>query len=153
MAITCLTEEHWQSLCSVMGHNHLVNDQSFATLSARLHNRRKLDENIGEWTIGLTAEAAEIALQGVGVPAAAVQDSKAVCQDKQLGSRGYLIEVEHPAGGKAVIEGPRFLLSRTPARIPAPAPTVGRDNQYVLQSILGYDEERITELVAAGALQ
>jgi crotonobetainyl-CoA:carnitine CoA-transferase CaiB-like acyl-CoA transferase len=32
------------------------------------------------------------------------------------------------------------------------APTLGQDNQHVLESILGYDETRITELVASRAL-
>jgi hypothetical protein len=30
---------------------------------------------------------------------------------------------------------------------------MGRDNQYVLSQLLGYSEERIAELVAAGALE
>ncbi|MDO8432084.1 MAG: CoA transferase [Candidatus Binatus sp.] len=153
VAIACLTEEHWRRLCSVMGRDDLVNNESFAMLSDRHRNRGQLDQVIGAWTIGLTAEAVEVALQAAGIPAAAVKDSRAVCEDEQLASRGYLIEIEHPALGKTVIEGPRFLLSRTPAKVPAPAPTIGGDNQYVLQSILGYDEDRITELVAAGALQ
>ena len=89
----------------------------------------------------------------VGVPAAAVKDSRAVCQDEQLASRGYLVEIDHPACGKTVIEGSRFVLSRTPASISRPAPIIGGDNQYVLQSILGYDEGRISELLTAGVLQ
>jgi crotonobetainyl-CoA:carnitine CoA-transferase CaiB-like acyl-CoA transferase len=153
VAITCLTDEQWRSLCSAMGKDEIADDESFATLADRLRNRRKLDPIIEAWTVGLTAEAAEVALQRVGIPAAAVKDSKAVCEDDQLASRGYLIEVEHPVLGKTVVEGSRFILSRTPARVPTPAPTVGGDSQHVLESILGYDEERITELVAAGALQ
>ncbi len=153
VAITCLTDEHWRKLCSVIGKDELLKDENFATLSDRLRSRGQLDQIIGAWTIGLTAEGVEVALQSAGIPAAAVKDSQAICEDEQLASRGYLIEVEHPAIGKTVIEGPRFLLSRTPARVSKPAPTVGGDSQYVLESILGYDEERITELVAAGALQ
>lgn len=153
VAIACLTEEHWRKLCSAMGRDDLAKDESLATLSDRLGNRRQLDQIIGAWTEGMTAEGVEVALQGAGIPAAAVKDSKAICEDEQLASRGYLIEVEHPALGKTVIEGPRFLLSRTPARVPTPAPTIGGDSQYVLQSILGYEEEHITQLVAAGALQ
>ncbi len=29
----------------------------------------------------------------------------------------------------------------------------GKDNQFVLEQILGYDQDRITELVVAGALE
>jgi crotonobetainyl-CoA:carnitine CoA-transferase CaiB-like acyl-CoA transferase len=92
-------------------------------------------------------------LQGLGIPAAALQDSKDVSSDPQLAHRGYLTTIGHPAYGKTVVEGPRFLLSRTPARIARSAPAVGGDNQYVLQTLLGYSDARINELVAAGVLQ
>lgn len=153
IAIACGTERHWRALCAAMKRDDLASNDSFATLAARHTNRYQLDQIIGEWTSGLTAHAAEVLLQSLGIPAGALQDSNEVCHDQQLARRGYLTEIEHPAYGKTVVEGPRFLLSRTPARITRPAPAVGGDNQYVLQSILGYDDRRITELVADGVLQ
>lgn len=50
-------------------------------------------------------------------------------------------------------EASRFRLGRTPARIEGTAPALGRDNAHVLETILGYDEERITALVVEGALE
>jgi benzylsuccinate CoA-transferase BbsF subunit len=153
IAITCKTEEHWRMLCSAMNRDDLACDESFATMAARHRNSQRLDQIIGEWTRSLTADGAEELLQGAGIPAAALQDSKAVSNDPQLALRGYLTEVDHSAYGKTVVEGSRFLLSRTPARIVSSAPAVGGDNQHVLQSILGYDEQRITELLSAGVLR
>ena len=60
--------------------------------------------------------------------------------------------VPHADLGTTTIEGSRFRLSRTPARLPESAPTYGRDTAWVLAELLGYDEARITELVASGAL-
>jgi crotonobetainyl-CoA:carnitine CoA-transferase CaiB-like acyl-CoA transferase len=40
-------------------------------------------------------------------------------------------------GNLATVEGSRFKLSRTPARVERAGPTLGRDNQYVLETILG----------------
>ncbi len=54
--------------------------------------------------------------------------------------------------GATTVEGSRFVLSRTPAAVDGPAPSYGADNDYVLREILGYDDERVTALVAAGAL-
>ena len=153
IAIACPTDESWRRLCALMGKDDLANDSSFKTLAARLQNRRQLDELIAAWTKGLAADAVETLLQKTGIPAAALSDSKHVCEDPQLASRGYLLEVEHPVLGRTVIEGSRFLLSLTPARIPKPAPSIGADSQYVLESILGYDEQRITDLATSGALQ
>jgi crotonobetainyl-CoA:carnitine CoA-transferase CaiB-like acyl-CoA transferase len=153
IAIACKTDEQWLSLCAAMGRDGLAGDEDYATLAARRSNRDRLDQIIGEWTRGLKAHAAESKLQQLEIPASAVQDSKHVCEDPQLRHRGYLTEIEHPVCGKMMVEGSRFLLSRTPARVPRPAPTVGGDNQYVLERILGYDQDRITQLVAAGVLE
>ena len=52
-----------------------------------------------------------------------------------------------------MVEAPRFRLSRTPARVDGPAPSFGDSTQWVLATVLGYDDERITELAIAGALE
>jgi crotonobetainyl-CoA:carnitine CoA-transferase CaiB-like acyl-CoA transferase len=51
------------------------------------------------------------------------------------------------------VEGSRFKLSRTSAQIDRVAPTLGRDNREVLETILGYSAERIAALAAQGILQ
>ncbi len=73
--------------------------------------------------------------------------------DPQLQHRGYFVELDHPIHGTTTVEGSRFRLSRTPARVDRAAPTLGRDNRYVLESILGYSAERLAALEAQGVLQ
>ena len=153
IAIACKTDEHWRSLCSAIGRPDLANHEEFATITARQKKCDQLDKIISEWTRGLTAHAAEVILQKLSIPASAVQDSNDICHDPQLAARDYLCEIEHSSCGKMVVEGSRFCLSRTPAASPRPAPTVGGDNQYILESILGYDQERISELATAGVLE
>jgi crotonobetainyl-CoA:carnitine CoA-transferase CaiB-like acyl-CoA transferase len=153
IAITCRTDDEWRSLCAAMDRSGLASNEEFCTRAARYRNRDQLDQIISEWTRCLTAHAAEQQLQQLRIPAAALQDSNDIGHDPQLASRGYLVEIEHPVYGQTVIEGSRFRLSRTPATIRRPAPTLGGDNQYVLESILGYDHDRITELVASGVLE
>ena len=72
--------------------------------------------------------------------------------DPQFAHRGHFVALDHPSLGKFTVEGPRAKLSRTPAAVRRAAPSLGQDNQHVLESILGYDETQITELVATGAL-
>ena len=121
-------------------------------MAARQKKCEQIDKIISEWTRGLTPHAAEAILQKLSIPASAVQNSSDICHDPQLTARGYVCEIDRSACGKTVVEGSRFRFSRTPARSPCPAPTVGGDNQYVLESILGYAEERISELAMAGVL-
>jgi crotonobetainyl-CoA:carnitine CoA-transferase CaiB-like acyl-CoA transferase len=153
VAIACETDEQWRALCTAMNRPELTRAEKFATFPARQRNCTQLDQIVGDWTRGLTADAVEVLLQKLQIPASAVQDSADISHDPQLAARGYLAEIVHPACGKTVIEGPRFRLSRTPAKTARPAPTLGGDNQYVLESILAYDQDRIDKLVAAGALE
>jgi crotonobetainyl-CoA:carnitine CoA-transferase CaiB-like acyl-CoA transferase len=50
------------------------------------------------------------------------------------------------------VENSRYKLSRTPAKVDRPGPTVGQHTQYVLEKLLGYGDERISQLVVDGAL-
>ena len=110
-------------------------------------------EALEEWTAARSNQDAMNALQAVGVPAHAVQDSAACFADPQLQHRNHFVELAHPTQGQTVVEGARIVYSRTPAGRPQVAPTMGADNDAVLRDLLGYTDEQIIELVASGALQ
>ncbi len=153
VAIAISSEEQWQTLCRVMQCLELVRDERFATREARLAHHDELDELIAEWTRAREAEEIESTLQSMGVAAGRVRTVHELATDPQLLDREHFVELEHPFHGTTTVEGSRFKLSRTPARIATAGPTLGRDTPYVLTSILGYDAERIEELAAAGAFR
>ncbi|HEV8711770.1 MAG TPA: CoA transferase [Candidatus Binatia bacterium] len=153
IAIAVTNNEQWQALCAVMGRPDLLRDERCATPSGRLAQQAELDAQVAAWTKDQDLFHAEAALQAHGVPASAVRTLHELSTDPQLVHRGHFVELAHPTHGKTTVEGSRFRLSRTPAQISGSAATLGRDNQYVLQTILGYSEEQITELVAAGVLE
>jgi benzylsuccinate CoA-transferase BbsF subunit len=62
--------------------------------------------------------------------------------------RGYWVPLEHPVYGAVPYSGMQAVLSRTPGRVRAPAPCLGQDTWYVLETILGVDGETIGELLA-----
>ena len=111
------------------------------------------DAAINAWTQARSPEEATETLQALGVPAHGVQASAQLAMDPQLAHRGHLVEMRHPTQNHSVIEGARIVLSRTPARAPTIAPTMGADSDTVLRVLLGYADEQIVELVASGALQ
>ena len=61
--------------------------------------------------------------------------------------------VPHATNGTTVVEGPHLTLSRTPPDVAWGGPTLGQHTEEVLGGLLGYDEDRIAELVLAGALE
>jgi crotonobetainyl-CoA:carnitine CoA-transferase CaiB-like acyl-CoA transferase len=88
----------------------------------------------------------------LGIPAHTVQNAREVYSDPQVQHRGQLVEVPHPLSGTMWIEHSRYQLSRTPAVVERPGPTLGQHTQYVLEKILGYSEDHISQLAVDGAL-
>ena len=153
VAIAVRSDEEWQKLCRAMARPDLARDSRFADRAGRLRESDALDALVAEWTSTRKMEEVERLLQGLGIAASAVQNSTELVRDPQLLHRRHFVELEHPEHGKTVVEGSRFTMSRTPPAVRHSAPTLGRDNQYVLEKILRYDEEKITQLVVAGALE
>ncbi|OGO50564.1 MAG: hypothetical protein A2148_02595 [Chloroflexi bacterium RBG_16_68_14] len=153
VAIAVGSDEQWRSLCDVLGRPEFASDERFSILETRLANQDELANIVSEWTQQREASEAEAALQAHGVPAHAVQNSTEAVRDPQLLHRDHFVRLDHEVHGTTTVEGSRFKLSRTPATIERSAPTFGRDNQYVLETILGYSPERIADLAAAGVLE
>ncbi|HTR62919.1 MAG TPA: CoA transferase [Candidatus Binataceae bacterium] len=150
IAIVCETDAQWRALCSVINRKDLADHPRLATARGRRENAAEIDAAISEWTRNMGERAAEAFLQSRGVPAHQVQNSAHAARDPQMAHRGHFVEVSHSTLGKTVVEGPRAHFSRTPGQVRAGAPSLGEHNQYVLETILGYDDEKITDLVAAG---
>jgi crotonobetainyl-CoA:carnitine CoA-transferase CaiB-like acyl-CoA transferase len=153
IAITVTSDAAWRALCDVMGRADLRDDPRWTSAAGRRIDADALDETVAAWTASRDGAELEAALQGAGVAAHVVQTSRDLVRDPQLLHRGHFVTVEHPMGGPTMIEGSRFALSRTPAGFPAAAPSTGGDNDVVLRDVLGYDDDAITSLVAAGALE
>ena len=143
------TDEQWASLCGALGQPELVVDERFETAADRRKHENELDAVISHWTRERDMYQAEAALQRVGVPASAVQNSAELYHDAQLAHRGHFVDLPQGSQGTATVEGSRFHLSRTPARIERAAPGLGEHTHHVLGSLLGYSDERIAELESA----
>jgi benzylsuccinate CoA-transferase BbsF subunit len=153
VAITVANDDQWRALARAIGRPELADEARFRAAEGRVAAAGELDPIVAEWTRGREAGTIESMLQAEGVPASAVQNAAALYADPQLAHRGHFVDIPHSTLGKTTVEASRFRLSRTPAAVTGTAPTMGRDNQRVLEKILGYDEEKITALVAAGVLE
>jgi crotonobetainyl-CoA:carnitine CoA-transferase CaiB-like acyl-CoA transferase len=152
VTIACRTDDHWRALSVAMDQPQLANDLRFSSFAARREHRAELDRMIGEWTRQRTPLETEKMLQALGVPAHTVQTSFDANDDPQLRHRNHFMPVKHVVAGDTFVENSRFKLSRTPADVTRASSAVGQHNQHVLEKILGYDDDRISALVAAGAL-
>jgi crotonobetainyl-CoA:carnitine CoA-transferase CaiB-like acyl-CoA transferase len=153
IALAARDERDWRALCGALGAPALAADARFASAAARRERAAELDALLAGLTAPHALETLEARLREAGVPASGVYNSAEAARDPQLAHRGHFVPVAHLAYGDALVEGPRFRLSRTPGAVVGPAPSFGDSTQWVLETLLGYDDERIAALAIAGALE
>ena len=151
VAIACEDDSRWPALCGVIDTLGPV-AASHASVGARLADRRRLDSLVSAWTAPRAAEEIEARLQAAGIAASDVQTAEDLARDPQLDHLGHILYRPHPCGRDGAIEACATRLSRTPARADETLPSFGRDLEAILKDILGYDDERIAELLIADAL-
>ncbi|MEL7157651.1 MAG: CoA transferase, partial [Actinomycetota bacterium] len=150
ITIVCADDEQWRSLC----HEAEFGDELAALDNGGRRAREdEIEALIAAWTAERDGAALAVSLQAAGVAAHLAQSSADLAADPQLVHRGHFIEGEHAEHGTMWIEGSRFRLSRTPASVTSAGPTLGQHTFEVLQDILGYDDERLGEVAAAGILE
>jgi benzylsuccinate CoA-transferase BbsF subunit len=152
VAVAVCDDLQWRALATVLGAPELADDPRYATAAARLEHAVQLDALVAAWTADRDAVQAEQVLQEAGVPAHLAAGSPDWSRDPQLAHRGHLVALPHRRFGTATVEGPRYLLSETPGRVARPAPEFGQDNEHVLRTLLGYDQQRFDALAVAGVL-
>lgn len=152
LVIGCLTEEHWRSATSVMGHAEWADDPRFATLAARKANEDALDAAVSTWASTQHGPAAMERMQAAGVPAGLVLLASEVLRDPHLAERGYYAYMDHAEAGVRAYDGPGFRLSKTPIEVRGPAPLLGEHTFEVATEILGLDPDMVGTLIAEGVL-
>ena len=150
VAIACETDDQWRALCEVVG---ISGDLEKLDAAGRRSRQAEIDESLSAWTADRDGAEIQEQLQAAGVPAHRAQRSSEVVDDPQLTHRQHFRQVDHGEHGTVWVEGSRFTLSRTPARITRGGPTYGEHTFDVLGEILGYDPDRIAELAVAGVLE
>ena len=123
-----------------------------ADVDGRRSQAETIETAITTWTSSLSDQDAQDQLQKRGVPAHLVADGHDVQNDPQMKLWQHFQQVPQPAHGLTWVEGETFALERTPNSIEWGGPIFGQHNMEVLEGLLGYDSERIAELVIAGAI-
>lgn len=152
IAIVCQNDHAWQRLAEAMDRPDLGADPTLVDAAGRVQRAADLDEIVGRWTAGSVGLELAERLQGLGIAAHIVADGAACLADPQLGAAGHFKHLAHPHRD-CLIENTRFRLSRTPGTVDVRAPFLGEHTWQILSGVLGYDDERITELASAELLE
>jgi crotonobetainyl-CoA:carnitine CoA-transferase CaiB-like acyl-CoA transferase len=149
VAVAVTADGQWRALCDELGRADLAG----LTVAERLARWQELDGLLAAWTADRKAGDVMARLQELGIPAHQVQNTVEAFEDPQLQHRGHFVQVPHDAMGTTWVEGSRLRMSRTPAVIDRGSPTIGQHTWQVLTELLGYDDDRVAELAAAGLFE
>ena len=166
VAIACETDAQWSALAGLLAEAAGENSELAAALAGldagaglasldvagRQARSDAIDATITAWTVAQGAADIEATLQGHGVPAHRVNDAADLMADPQIIAREHFLSVPHAKHGHTWVENSNFDLSRTPGRPQWGGPMCGEHNMEVLEGILGYDTDKIAELVISGAI-
>lgn len=108
------------------------------------------DAALAAWTRGQDAEDLAARLQAAGVAAAVVATGRDLVEDEHLAERGFYQRLDHPIAGAVLHEGIVARLTATPGALTSPAPLLGQHTEPVLRELLGFDDDRLAALHAAG---
>ncbi|MET4431431.1 MULTISPECIES: CaiB/BaiF CoA-transferase family protein [unclassified Mycolicibacterium] len=145
------TPKTWLAFCAAFEFEWMLDDERFATNTARMDNRVELIELIEARTLGNTRAHWLQILDAAGVPAAPINDYSQVFSDEHLLARDFFWESEHSSGGKVLQVGSPMRLSKTPAVRHSAGPVLGQNTAEALDE-LGYSPADIAELSANGVI-
>ena len=84
------------------------------------------------------------------LPYARVNTYLEALEDEQVGFRGLVRTLDHPASGKIRVVGPPWLMSGAQAEM-TPPPLLGQHTGETLQEWLGWDRDTVVEYLAKAA--
>jgi crotonobetainyl-CoA:carnitine CoA-transferase CaiB-like acyl-CoA transferase len=152
IAIACRDDADWVALRKVVGQPWVA-DERWSTAADRFAGQDDLDRLLGEWLVRRDRDEAAAALLGEGVPAAAVlRPSERIDADPATAYWGLFPDVLHDEMGRVRVDGFPLHLSRTDWKAERGAPTLGRDNDLVLGTLLGRTPEQLAALREEGAI-
>lgn len=155
IAIAVSTDDQWQALCEALERIEWLDDDRFSDSLSRWKNRDAIDALLSEATTSYDQHALMTALQEKGIPAGAALDGKGLLFDPHLKERRFYEVAEHErsTGMPPLPYTSRpWKFSKTPGSLRSAAPTLGRDNRFVLSEIMGVHSTQVEAMEERGAI-
>ena len=147
VALACSNDRMWERLTSAMDRPELAQDPRYATLIQRDRHRAEVNAMVAQWVKSLPTAEILARCEAAQAPASKLLDIADIFADPQYAARENLLKIQDPRVGELVIPAPLPRLSETPARFSHAGPALGESTTAVLSQLLGFDQDRIDQLV------
>ncbi len=152
MLMIAAGERFFRRMLRAMDMTHLLGDERFAGLAARIQNREDLDAMLLPWFLERTRDEAFTALQKFSVMCSPIHTVDEVFDDPQVRARNYFTQIGHPKAGSLTYPGAPFQMTETPWTLRLPSPLLGQHNEAVYCGLLGLEKADLSKLSGAGVI-
>lgn len=144
------TDRHWRRFFAIAGRPELADDPRFARMADRTRNIDTLYGLVVEILAERTTAEWTAAFDEADIPAAPMNEPDDLFEDPHLKAVDFFPVDEHPTEGKIRHIKVPVAFSKTPGGLARHAERTGESSATLLAE-LGYSEDDIARLVAAGA--
>ncbi len=156
VAVVAVHEPLARGLFAAMGQPELGEDPRFSSRDVRVANATELEATINEWSRKLPLVEVVRALEAQNVPVAPVRHPEDALVDPRVVARQETMAVKHPLYRSSIdlrTAGIPIQFSGATTGFDDALPVaIGEHNEAIFRDLLGYDEDRIAALKAAGAI-
>ncbi|MCW5653416.1 CoA transferase [Hydrogenophaga sp.] len=139
-------------MAQVIERPDLANDPVLADRNGRMGKRKEIFEMLDEIFAKQPWSYWQPRMRAASIPCGEVRNVGDALRSPEARARKLVTRIEHPTIGWVPNVALPIRYSGTPVVDPQPAPSVGQHTEEVLRGTLGYSDERIAALRAAGAL-
>src|SRR6201991_3918316 len=141
----------WEAICDVIGKPEWKTDPDYAKPPARLPRLKQIFDTIEQWCMTKTKFEAMDILNEYDIPCGPILSMKELAHEQSLRTTGTVVEVDHPTRGKYLSVGNPIKLSDSICEGKR-SPLLGEHTDEILRDVLRFDDARISEIKASGAL-
>jgi len=145
-------DRQWRGFVEAMGNPAWAEDERYRDTPSRTANWDSLEPRIIEWASQRSKEEIYQTVQPKHAACAPVNTIDEVLRSRQLASRAFFIDIDHPDTGKLKYPGAPCKFSQTPFQIVRLAPRLGQHNEEVLGQRLGYTHQELVDMKGSGVI-
>jgi benzylsuccinate CoA-transferase BbsF subunit len=145
VAMAVYDDNQWNKLVELMGNPEWA--RALATSEDRINNSESIDQNISQWTKTFNKVELSEKFRENGIPATVTNSFHDLIADQHLQQRNFFMK----ENGK-LVKGLPWLDRNMGRGNIQPAPSLGKDNEYVFKHLLHLNDRQIADLSARGVL-
>lgn len=151
VCVMVYTDEQWKSFFRFTGHEALISDPRYASMSARTVHANELNQILKNTMRQRATQEWLQAFERLDIPATRLHDLQSIQEDPHLQAVGFFEWQNHPSEGRICHMRPTSNWSETPLSVRYSAPRLGEHSREILKEA-GFDDNEVDEMAKAGVV-